>query len=121
MSAPTVTISRNTFTTAQAPASSVGILAIVAASSTGTSNAPGGYARTDLAIDDYGYGALINFAGYNFSAAGKPTVLVKADTAYDGAMGTITKSFASGSQGVDGATPNADQVVAGSQINLGGG
>ncbi len=68
MSLPGVTISKNVFTTGQAPESTTGILAIVACASAGnvSENVPGGFSRTDLGT-----------AGYA------------------GAYGTITQSFAS--------------------------
>jgi hypothetical protein len=100
MSTPAVTISKNTFSTAQAPASTTGILAIVAASSTGTNNVPGGYSRTDLAVNDKGYGPLTDYAAYTIATANEPVVLVKGNAGFAPSIGTITKSLGTGTSTV---------------------
>lgn len=99
---PSVTITKNVFTTAQAPVSTEGILAICAASSTGTQEVPGGYTRSDLAVDDLGYGPLTDWAAYDIAVANKQVVLVKTDTASGpGAYGTIgTYNFGTGTSAI---------------------
>ncbi len=98
MSTPNVTISKNVFTTGQAPASTTGILAIVACASGGTDavNTPGGFARTDLAVTAHGYGPLTDFGAYDIDVANQPVLLERGAAGFAGAYGTITKSFASG-------------------------
>lgn len=109
MSLPAVTIQKNVFTTSQAPASTTGILAILAASSAGTANQPGGYARSDLAVSDLGYGPLTEFAAYDISVANQPTLLVKSVPTYPGSYGTITQNMGTGTGGVTaGATAPFD-------------
>lgn len=90
MTLPAVTISKNVFSTSQAPPSSTGILAILAASSAGTVDQPGSYSRSDLAVTDYGYGPLTDYAAHTIAAANQPVVLVKGTAAYAGALGAIT-------------------------------
>ncbi len=97
MTLPAVTISKNVFTTGQAPASTTGILAILACSSDGTEDIPGGFSRTDLAVDEYGYGPLTDFAAYDINVANNPALLQKGADGWPGVMGTITEDFASGS------------------------
>lgn len=97
MTLPAVTISKNVFSTSQAPASTVGILAILAGSSQGNANTPGAFSRSDLAVTNLGYGPLTDYAAYDISVANQPTVLVKATTTYGGAMGSITSSLGTGS------------------------
>ncbi len=97
MTLPNTSISKNVFTTGQAPASTVGILAILACSSNGDVDVPGGYARTDLAITDLGYGPLTEFFAYDVNVANQPCLLQKGTAGFAGAMGTITKTLASGS------------------------
>ncbi len=100
MTLPNVTISKATFTTSQAPASSDGVLAIVACSSIGTVDTPGGYGRTDGIITAFGYGPLTEFAAYDIAVANQPVVLVKGTAGFPGAYGTITKTIASGASTV---------------------
>src|SRR6185436_7390784 len=97
MTLPSVSISKNTFTTSQAPASSVGILAVCAASSTGTALSPGGFARTDLAVAAYGIGPLTDFGAYDIAVANKPALLVKGVATYAGSYGTLNKTVAGSS------------------------
>lgn len=96
MTLPSVSISKNAFTTSQAPASTAGILAIIAASSVGTANVPGGYSRTDSIVTAFGYGPLVDYAAYDINTANEPCVLCKATTSYAGAMGSITPTLLGG-------------------------
>lgn len=95
MTLPQVTVSKNIFSTSQAPPSSTGVLAIVAASSTGTAYQVGAYSRSDLAVNDYGYGPLTDYAAYDISVANEPTVLVKTTPTYPGVLGSLTLSMGS--------------------------
>ncbi len=99
MTTPNVTISKNVFTTGQAPASTTGILAIVACSSggTGAANTPSGFSRTDLAVNSHGYGPLTDFFAYDVNVANQPALLVRGTAGNVGVLGSITKTFASGS------------------------
>lgn len=100
MTLPSVTISKNVFTTVGAPASSIGILAILAGSSTGTALVPGGYSRSDLAVDDYGYGPLTDFAAYDINVSNNPVLLEKINTTYPGSYSTISTSLGTGTSTV---------------------
>lgn len=100
MSLPSVGITKNVFSTSQAPPSSIGILAIIAASSTGTANVPGGFARSDLAVSSYGMGPLTDFAAYTMSVSNQPTVLVKSNPTFPGSYGTISTSLGTGTSTV---------------------
>lgn len=104
---PNVSISKNVFTTGQAPASTTGILAILAACSTGTDNAPGGFSRTDLAVGSYGYGPLTDYFAYEVNVANQPSLLVKGATGFPGTLGAITSSLSTGSGtvGAGGSAP----------------
>lgn len=100
MSLPAVTITKQTFSTVQAPASSVGILAIVAASSTGTVNAPAGFSRSDLAVTADGYGPLTELAAYTLNVANHPIVAVKGTAAFPGTYGSISTTLGTGTSTV---------------------
>jgi hypothetical protein len=90
MATPSVSVTKNVFTTAQAPADVSGILAICAASSTGTANQPAGFARSDLAVTAMGFGPLTEYAAYDIAVANKSVVLVKSEAAsFVGAYGTL--------------------------------
>ncbi len=98
MTTPNVSISKNVFTTGQAPASTTGILAILACASAGnvSENVPGGFSRTDLAVTAHGSGPLTDFFAYDVNVANQPALLVRGTQGFAGAYGTITKTFASG-------------------------
>lgn len=100
MTTPNVTISKNVFTTTQAPASTVGILAIAACSSTGTTLQPSSFARSDLAINAYGYGPLAEYAAYDISVANNPVVLVKGVAGVAGSYTGLNTSGKTGSSAV---------------------
>jgi len=126
MTLPSVSISKNTFTTSQAPASSVGILAVCAASSTGTALSPGGFARTDLAVAAYGIGPLTDFGAYDIAVANKPALLVKGVATYAGSYGTLNKTVAGSSVVTVGSAEPYDRysvivtVVTGGTIGVAG-
>lgn len=100
MTLPAVSVSKNTFSTAQAPASTTGILAIIAASSTGTAGVPGGFSRSDLAVSAYGYGPLTDYAAYTMAVANEPVILQKSAASFPGTIGTITKTLGTGTSTV---------------------
>jgi hypothetical protein len=117
---PQVTIQKNVFSTVGAPPSQVGILAIIASSSTGTLNLPGGYARTDLAVSAYGYGPLTDYAAYVISVANNPVVLQKANATYPGTYGAITTSMTGSSAITAGSSTPYDHYNIGVNIVNGG-
>src|ERR1700722_17379864 len=80
MTTPNVTIQKATFATVQAPPSTVGVLAILAGSSTGTVGVPSGFARSNLAVQQFGYGVLTEAASYLLAFANNPVVLCKLTT-----------------------------------------
>lgn len=120
MSLPNVSISKNVFTTGQAPASTTGILAILAASSTGTANLPGGFSRTDLAVGSYGYGPLTDFFAYEVNVANNPALLIKGNASIAGAYGTIAKTIASSGTVVAAASAPFDHYNVIVTITVGG-
>lgn len=90
MGIPAVAVTKATFTQVQAPASSVGVLAIIACSSTGTINQPSGFARSDLAVTSYGYGPLTDYAAFDIATANQPVVLCRGTAGVAATMGSIT-------------------------------
>ena len=113
---PAVTISKNVFTTVGAPPSQVGVLAILAASSTGTLNQPAGFARTDLAVNSYGYGPLTDYAAYDIAVANFPVTLVKSNATYPGSYGAIATSMTGTSVVTAGVTAPYDHYAIGINI-----
>lgn len=93
---PSVGTTKNTFTTAQAPSSTVGILAIAACSSTGTALEPVGLTRSDLGVDAFGYGPLTDMGAYNIATANKPTVFLKGEETYAGSYSGLDTSGVEG-------------------------
>lgn len=100
MTLPAVSITKQVFTSVQAPASSVGVLAVIAASSAGTVNQPAGFARSDLAITADGYGPLTEMGAYDLDVAGLPVVLVKGTANYPGSYGSISTTLGTGTSTV---------------------
>lgn len=94
---PSVGITKQVFTTVQAPASAVGVLAIAACSSTGTVNQVSAFSRSDLAVDAVGYGPLSEFAAYDIAVADKPVVLCKGNATYPGSYNNLDTSGVTGS------------------------
>lgn len=116
MTLPAVTITKNVFTTAQAPASSTGILAILACASTGTVNQPGGFYRTDLASTAFGVGPLPEYCAYDIDVANQPVVLQRGNATYPGSYGTLTGTVA-GSSGLPTTTgAPLDHYYAGGKV-----
>ncbi len=113
---PSVTVQKNVFSTVGAPPSQVGVLAIIASSSTGTLNQPGGYARTDLAVSAYGYGPLTDYGAYDISVANNPFVAVKANATFPGTYGAIATSMTGASVVTAGATAPYDHYAIGINI-----
>lgn len=70
--------------------SAEGVLAIVAASEKGDLDIASSFARTELAIDEFGYGPLTEDAAYVMPVSGKPVVLVRTDASTTAAYGAIT-------------------------------
>lgn len=105
---PTVTITKNVFTTTQAPTSTTGILAICAASSTGTALQAGLYNRSDLAISSLGYGPLTDYGAYDMAVANNPVLLMRSSPTYPGSYGAITKTGTGSSAITAGATAPFD-------------
>lgn len=93
MTTPAVTVSKATFTSVQAPASSVGILAILAASSAGTAAVPSTFARADLAQTAMGYGPLPSYGAYTIAVANQPVVLQKVSASTSGSYGSIVSAI----------------------------
>lgn len=121
MSTPAVTISKNVFSTSQAPTSTVGLLAIVAASSTGTVNMPAGFARSDLAVSAFGNGPLTDYGAYDLNVANAPFVGVRPVCTYPGSYGAISTSVGTGTSVITvGATAPYDHYAVGITFLTGG-
>jgi hypothetical protein len=69
-----------------------GILAIIAASSTGTQNQPASYTRPEDVVTDRGYGRLASFSAHALAVAQNPIVAVTPATSTPGAYGSITQA-----------------------------
>lgn len=96
MTIPNVSITKNTFTTVSAPSNPVGILAIAACSSSGTINAPGGFARSDLATSSYFYGPLTEYCALNLPVANNATVLCRGTSSFAGSYNGLVTSGVTG-------------------------
>lgn len=117
---PAVTLQKNVFSTVGAPPSQVGILAIIAASSTGTYNQPGGFARTDLAVSAYGYGPLTDYTAYDIDVSGNPAVLIRANATFAGSYNGLVTSIAGTAIVTNGVTAPYDHYAIGINIVAGG-
>jgi hypothetical protein len=93
---PAVTIQKNVYGVVGAPPSQIGVLAILACSSTGTVAQVGGYARTDLAVSALGYGPLTEYAAYDINVANLPVTLIRGNSSYPGSYNGFS-SAATGS------------------------
>jgi len=120
MSLPSVGITKNVFTTSQAPPDVTGILAWVACSSTGTVNQPGAFARSDLAVTANGYGPLAEYFAYGLAVNNHPAVLCKGNATYPGVFGTVDSSGKSGSSAVTMSGAPYDQYYATFTVVTGG-
>lgn len=108
---PSADIQKKDFQTGGAPPSSIGILAIIAAAATGTTNVPGSFARDDLAVDAYQYGPLTEYGSYHLQVAKKPVVLCKCAASVAGAYGSVTSDAKGGTSVVstDGSVLPVDE------------
>lgn len=105
MSAPQVKITKTDGNTGATKPSAVGILAIIAASQTGTANVAGGFGRQDQALSALGYGPLVEDAAYAMAEAGNPVVLIKPAASVAGAYGTFTTAVSGSSAVATTGTP----------------
>lgn len=103
---PNAHITKADFATGGAPPSSIGILAIIAASATGTYDAPAAYARDNLALTDLGAGPLVEYFSLHVQVAKKPAVLNRCHASIPGSYGAITSTASGGTSAV-----TADNVV----------
>lgn len=87
---PSVSLTKQDFQTGSVAPSPDGILAIIAASATGTQNQAAGYFRDDLAYNDFGRGPLTEYDSYVLQVSGKPVVNVRPTASVAGALGSIT-------------------------------
>lgn len=109
MGLPAVSISKSAFSVTLGPTvtSPVGILAIIAASSTGTNNVPGGFSRSDLAVTQLGYGPLTDYGAYDISVANQPTVLVKGNASFAGSYNNFSSGTSTGTSTITTSTASA--------------
>lgn len=101
---PSVSIKKSDFATGAVAPQPTGMMAIIAASATGTTNTPGSYARDDLVLNDYGYGPLTDYASYCLQIGGLPVIPVKPVTSVASAYGSITANAGTGTSACTGVT-----------------
>lgn len=94
---PSVTVSKVANNVGSAPASNVGMLAVVASSQQGPTNLPSVFARTDQALTTFGYGPLVEGGAYVIDVANMPFVGVRPTTAQAATYGTVTHTGVIGS------------------------
>jgi hypothetical protein len=87
---PSVKISKSDFATGSVAPQPTGMLAIIAASVTGTQNQAASYARDDLVLNNFGYGPLTEYASYCLQVGQKPVIPIRPTTAVAAAYGAIT-------------------------------
>lgn len=122
---PSVNITKGDGNTGVVKPSPDGILAIIAPCEKGTANLAGAYARTDVAVAEFGYGVLTEFAAYDMSVAGKPVVLIRATASTAATNGTVTHTGAGTSVVTATGVPLDDYdaeitIVAGGTIGVAG-
>lgn len=91
---PNVQIVKQDGVTGVVRPSSDGNLVVIAASQIGTANQPSSFTRQDLAFTSFGYGPLVDMAGYDMAVANKPVVLIKGTTSTAAAAGTVVNTGA---------------------------
>lgn len=103
-----------------------GVIAVIAPCEKGTLNQPGGYARPDLALTDYGYGVLSEAAAYVMPVAGNPMVLLRGSPSTAASYGTVAHSGAGTSVVTTGAAAPLDdfdvviKIITGGTIGVAG-
>lgn len=117
---PSVTISKVTSNVGSAPASTVGMLAIIAGAAQGPINTPSVYARTDLALNTYNFGPLVEYGAYVIDVANQPVVLVRPTQAQAATYGTVNKAIAGTCVPTAGATAPLEHYGAVVTIVVGG-
>lgn len=127
MGLPAVTVSKVANNVGSAPPSTVGMLAIIAASQQGPLNTPATYARSDLALTALGQGPLVEYGAYVIDVANQPFVAVRPTTSVAGSYGTIVHTGVLGtSVPTAGATAPFDHydvvvtIVAGGTVGTAG-
>lgn len=108
---PSVSITKSDGNTGVVKPSVDGILAIIAPSEKGTANQPAAFAREDLALADFGHGALVEDGAYDMAVAKKPVVLIRATASTAGSLGTVAHSGAGTSVVTATGTPLDDYEV----------
>lgn len=92
--------------------STTGVLAIIAASSSGTVNMPATFTRQSDVLAARGVGPLTDFAAYFMANAGKPVLAITPTCSTPGAYGSITKTGTGTFTATAGGTaPNDDYAV----------
>lgn len=107
MTIPSVDIVKADFATGSVGPDPTGVLAILAASQTGTVNVAASYARDDLALNDFGVGPLVEYGSYDLQVAKKPVVLVKGAASVAATYAGLDTSKVTGTSAVTtgGTTP----------------
>lgn len=97
-----------------------GIVAVIAPCEKGTQNAPGGYARPDLALTDFGYGVLSEAPAYVMPVAQREMLLIRATASTAGSYGAIVSAGAGTSVITAGASVPLDDFDAVLKVTTGG-
>lgn len=87
---PRVEITKVDGSTGVVRPSAVGVLAIVAAASSGALNSAGSFARRDVLFEEHSHGHLLEFAAYVMAQSKKPIVAVRGDASTAGAYSDLT-------------------------------
>jgi hypothetical protein len=94
MPTPAVSIFKQDGNTGVVRPAADGILAIIAPSEKGTINLPSSYARPDLALADFGNGALVEADTYCTAVSQNSAVLIRGAGSTAGAYGTVAHTGA---------------------------
>lgn len=105
---PSVEITKVDGGTGTVRPSAVGVLALIAAASSGALNSAGSFARRDLIYAEHGHGHLLEFSAYVLPVSKKPLVVVRGDPATAGAYGSFTTTGGGTSVASAGVTEPVD-------------
>lgn len=106
---PSVGFRRSDGNTGAVRPGNTGILALIAAATTGTQNVAAGYTRPQTIQTEKGYGRLASFGAYAMATSKNPILAVRPTTATAGAYGTFTNTGAGTATPAAGGTePNDD-------------
>lgn len=100
MGIPQVTITKSDGNTGAVRQSNTGVLAIIAPAVSGSQNVPSSFARQADVLSSFGESKLAEYAAYDMSIAGKPTLLVRPTTATAASYQSLVTSGVTGTSAV---------------------